>query len=88
MDQLDVARAEINEVDHDMAALFSRRMAAVAQVAAYKAEHGKAILDPEREAQVIARNTDLVEEALRPYYREFLENMMAVSRAYQQDLIG
>jgi len=88
MDDLAAARAEINEVDRAMAALFSRRMAAVAQVAAYKAQHGKAIYDPEREAQVIARNSELVEEDLRPYYVKSLENTMAVSRAYQQDLIG
>ena len=42
MDLLQQARAEIDAVDAEMAALFERRMRAVADVARYKAETGKA----------------------------------------------
>ena len=44
MDALEHARAEIDEVDAQLAALFERRMAAVLQVAEYKRAHGPADL--------------------------------------------
>ena len=44
MDALEQARAEIDAVDTQLAALFERRMAAVLQVAEYKRAHGLPIL--------------------------------------------
>ena len=49
MDALDKARAEIDAVDAQLAALFERRMAAVLAVAAYKKAHGLPIFDAARE---------------------------------------
>ena len=45
MDALEQARAEIDTVDAQLAALFERRMAAVLQVAEYKRAHGLPIYD-------------------------------------------
>ena len=84
-DKLEAARLEIDAVDREMAALFVRRMRAVEGVADYKRAHGLPILDSVREEAVIRKNTTLVEdEALRPYYVEFLTNLMATSRHYQR----
>ena len=47
MNELDLARRTISEVDLEMAALFSRRMEAVKRVAAYKKERGLPVL-PDR----------------------------------------
>lgn len=81
------ARKIINEADKDMAALFEKRMNAVRMVAAYKRDHGMKILDPEREKEVIAKNSELVkDDELRGYYVNFLEGMMAISRSYQSKL--
>ncbi len=49
VDELQQARAEINEVDAGMAALFERRMAAVRRVLEYKRAHGLPVLDAGRE---------------------------------------
>ena len=57
MDLLQQARAEIDAVDAEMAALFERRMQAVADVVRYKAETGKPVFDAAREADVITRNS-------------------------------
>ena len=74
MDLLQQARAEIDAVDTEMAALFERRMQAVADVVRYKAETGKPVFDAAREADVITRNTArLQNEELRPYYKAFLQ---------------
>ena len=84
-DKLEAARLEIDAVDREMAALFVRRMRAVEGVADYKRAHGLPILDATREEAVIRKNTAYVEdEALRPYYVEFLTNLMATSRHYQR----
>lgn len=53
MDLLQQARAEIDTVDAEMAALFERRMRAVADVVRYKAETGKPVFDAAREAAVL-----------------------------------
>ena len=73
MDPLQQARAEIDRIDAEMAALFAQRMHAVADVARYKAQTGKPVFDPAREAAVLDQSAArLQDEALRPYYRAFL----------------
>ena len=85
--KLEEARKIINEVDAQMAELFIRRMRAAELVYEHKKEHGLPILDANREAQVIATNSARIEdETLRGYYVDFLKNMMAISRTYQQHL--
>lgn len=89
MDQLQQARAQIDAIDAQMAALFEQRMQAVAEVARYKAATGKPVFDPAREDAVLEKNAARLQtEALRPYYRRFLQQAMAVSRAYQRSLLG
>lgn len=56
MDALQNARAEIDAVDAQLAALFERRMAAVLTDAQYKKEHGLPIFDAAREAVVLDRS--------------------------------
>ena len=69
MDELQQARVEIDAVDQEMARLFERRMAACRQVAQYKKERGLPILDANRDAAVIERGAQRVEEPdLREYY--------------------
>ncbi len=88
MSKLDDARRIINEVDREMATLFVRRMEASRLVAEYKQENGLPILDAQREADNIRRNSALVEdELLREYYIAFLKSNMDISRRYQSRLI-
>ena len=89
MEELESARRAIDEIDGQMAALFEARMAQVARVAAYKQEHDIPVLDASREQQVIERNTARIRDAaLRPYYQEFQQAAMAVSRQYQAHALG
>ncbi len=88
MSSLEKARLEINEVDKQMAELFTRRMIAAETVAAYKAEHGLPILDKAREDQVVDRNAALIDDdSLRNHYVTFIRNTMEVSRSYQEQLL-
>ena len=84
VDELQQARAEINEVDAEMAALFERRMTAVRQVLEYKRAHGLPVLDAGREKEVLQRGAARVSDpALREYYTRVLERLMEVSRDFQ-----
>ncbi len=88
MSLLEDARKIINEVDGEMAELFVKRMRAVEMVAEHKREHGLPILDEEREARVLAKGSERVEDdALRGYYVEFIKNNMKLSRDYQYKLL-
>ncbi|MBQ9189604.1 MAG: chorismate mutase [Clostridia bacterium] len=85
--QLEQARETINAVDAKMAALFAERMAAVADVAAYKREHGLPIYDAEREKAVLQRGAARYgDDETRVFYSMFLQDVMDVSKRYQQVL--
>lgn len=88
MKKLEKARLEIDEIDKEMASLFSRRMAAAKEIALYKKEHGLSVLDKKREELIIARNTQWIEgQTEKDHYASFLKNTIAVSRAYQSSII-
>lgn len=82
------ARAEINEVDQQMAELFCRRFKATQKVAEYKRSRGLPVYDAEREREVIANNAARIkDEELRSYYICHLRATMALSRRYQHRLL-
>ena len=87
MNELEIARSKISEIDKEMASLFEKRMQACALVAKYKKEHGLAVLDTSRENELIAKNSSLIEnDIIKEYYVEFLKNNMSLSRSYQSRL--
>lgn len=85
---LDDARKIINAADREMAELFVRRMQAAAEIAEYKKIHGLPVTDPEREREVVAKNSGYIADSvLREYYVTFINDVMSVSRAYQTRLL-
>lgn len=82
------ARKDIDRIDREMAELFAERMQAAAVVAAYKEEHGLPVEDKAREAEMIARNTERLPPAYRPYYRNFLVGTITESKRYQRLLVS
>lgn len=88
MTDLEIARQKINEVDSQMRQLFLERMQAAKMVAEYKKLHGMQVFDPQREAEVIARNTAaFVDEEIKSYYVDFVTHNMEVSKRYQHRLL-
>ncbi len=88
MDSLQNARETINKIDREMAELFVKRMEAAKQVAEYKRTHGLQITDPAREEEVIARNSEYVEDyELRSYYVNFLRNNIELSKNLQHRML-
>lgn len=86
---LEEARREIDRVDTEMAKLFEARMAAAQKVATYKKNTGMPIFDSTREAAIIARGAERIQdETVRSYYVNFLHSLMDLSKSYQSRLIS
>ena len=82
---LEKQRAEIDAIDREIVALFERRMQVVVDVARIKKENGIAILDANREKEVIAKVQSYVtDEGLKEELREVYEALMKVSKDYQK----
>ena len=87
MNELEIARKIINEVDKEMASLFEKRMEAAQLVAKYKKEHSLSILDSSREKEIIKNNSEYIQnDEIKEYYVKFLESNMELSRKYQSRL--
>ncbi len=54
-------RASIDAVDHALVNLLAERRLLVAEIFAYKRRHGLALVDPEREAHLLAERTAFAE---------------------------
>lgn len=94
VNQLEKARTKINAIDEQMASLFEERMKAVEDVILYKQAHQMPIFDESREQFVIEKNSQYIQEdKYVEYYRQFIKDLMDVSKKYQksviyQDVIG
>ena len=89
MNKLEQARAVINEIDKEMAALFEKRMKAVEDVIIYKIENNIPVFDGSRERQVIEKNsTYITEEKYIESYKKFIQMMMDISKDYQDKIIN
>ena len=89
MEGLQEARAQINEIDKEMAGLFERRMQAARVIAEYKKEHGLQIYDAQRERAVVERNSAYINDYdIRSFYVTFINDLMTVSKQYQERVIS
>ena len=82
---LEKLRQEINQIDDDLIVVLEKRMNLVNQVATYKQETGKAVLDTKREKAILGRVADHVEN---PVYKDTIlatfKDILKNSRAYQE----
>ena len=86
--ELKDAREKISAIDEEMAKLFEERMEVVREVAAYKSARGLPIEDKEREASLLESKTKVIkDDSMRPFYANFLQNTMDVSKKWQRRLI-
>lgn len=85
---LDESREAIRAIDEQIASLFVDRMEAARDIAAYKQEQGLPVEDVQQEVRVLADCGALVEDdELRPFYLEFLQHTMDVSKSWQRHLM-
>ena len=80
-------RAEIDRCDADLVALLRRRLDLSARIVASKAETGKAVYDPAREAAVVARARELATPAYAGAAAALVTATMRISRERQYDYL-
>jgi len=83
--KLDVLRKEIEAIDKEMLELFIKRMDISYQIGSYKKEHHLPIFDEKREKALLEKQKELLDnEVLWPLYKEFLKEVMRLSKAFQK----
>jgi 3-dehydroquinate synthase len=88
INSLEEARKEINRIDEEMAKLFEGRMECAEVIAEYKKENNLPIFDKKREEELVERNSGYIEnQGLREYYKDFLLDVMSISKKYQKEII-
>ena len=84
-DQLTEARKKIDQIDQELVNLLEKRMSAVSEVTAYKAQTKKAVLDTNREQVVLQKIAEAVkDETYRETIVETFKDIMKQSRNYQE----
>ncbi len=84
---LEECRARISDIDRKLEELFIQRMAASADVAAYKKEHGLPVFDRTRERDILSRVVKSAPKELGGYAKVLFSTIMDLSRSYQSSLI-
>ena len=87
MVDLSECRQKLDRIDTQIMELFMERQAVSAEVAAYKAASGKAVLDRAREREKIQRATELVPPELASYASVLQTVLMEASRDAQHQLL-
>lgn len=89
MSELEELRAQIDDIDAQMTALFEKRMAVTRRVGAYKKAHGIPVLDRSREDAVLAGKEALLKNPyLKTDIKDFFSSIMAISRRQQRVLLA
>lgn len=89
MTDLNEIREEIDKVDKDMVRLFQERMKLCREVAEYKIENGKQVLDTAREKEKIKSIKNLVTDEFEKYGAgDLFKQIMAVSRKLQYQILA
>lgn len=80
---LEKIRGIINDIDDEIIELYEKRLALCDEVAAYKIQTGKAVLDRSREDKIIERLTSKVAENDRDAVAGLYKRIFEISRARQ-----
>lgn len=88
MNELELARKKIDEIDTKIIELFEERMNAVLAVIKYKIENNIPILDANRELQILEKNLKLIKnEEFKKYYKSVLDGYLKASKDMQKDIL-
>lgn len=85
MDLLE-AREALNQIDSQLTVLFCQRMEVIKQVALYKQQHGLAVHDPKREAEMLVRLRGLAQNGWQDQVEALYTTILAISRDTQRAL--
>lgn len=86
MEELEIIREKIREIDKDLIVLFEKRMALSREVAVFKMKKQMPVYDAGREEKNIRELSELLTDISdRPYFRKWYQMLMDVSKEKQRD---
>lgn len=88
MDELNLLRQQIDELDKKLLEIFEARMERVQEVANYKTVNNLPILDASREKKVLEKTKFLKNPNLQSQAVHFLQTLMDISKTLQNEQIG
>ncbi len=80
-------RAKIDEIDKQLAKLFTERMEVASAIAQFKIKENMPVFDAKREEVVLQSRAKLVDVSLQSYFQSFMKDVIDISKEYQCDLI-
>lgn len=84
MNELNLLREKIEEIDNQLRELFVKRMNVSKLVGEYKVLHNLEVLDNKREEELLIKyENKLNDNILWPYYKDFIVNLMKLSKEIQ-----
>ena len=86
--ELNELRLELDQIDREMVSLFEKRMRVCEDVARWKLENGRPILDASREKEKLQAVAGQLPEDLQEYGMSLYSLMMELSRSSQTRLSG
>lgn len=85
--ELSEIRQKIDGIDNELVRLFCERMELSALVAEYKRQNSKAVFDPARERQIVARLSENLEGDMSNYIAVLYNTIFEISRARQSKML-
>ncbi len=85
--ELSKIRNEIDSIDDNIIQLFNQRMALAQEVATYKKQNNKAVLDNAREREIVSRLTEGMDDENANYVSVLYSTIFEISRAKQSKLL-
>jgi len=79
-------RAEINEIDDHLRALFLRRMELSRRIGIYKKANGLPVLDSSREEAILARVGENLDSPMDELTRELFRTLFSLSKKFQSEI--
>ncbi|MCI5938740.1 MAG: chorismate mutase [Bacilli bacterium] len=85
MNELLKYRQEIDLIDIELKQLFLKRMSIIKKITDYKRENNISITDITRETEMFHTLLMDINDNDKKYYKEFLSNIIKISKEYQKD---
>lgn len=89
MNQLEVLRTKLDDIDLEIIKLYEKRMEIVKDVINFKINNNLPILDSSRESKMLENNLKKINnQEFKKYYQDVLNGFLKASKDLQKDILN
>ena len=89
MNQLEILRTKLDDIDLEIIKLYEERMEIVKKVINFKINNNLPILDSSRESKMLENNLKKINnEEFKKYYQDVLNGFLKASKDLQKDILN